>query len=46
MEDKEKRLRKILLNACLKGKLKPVNTLEEACIIVVEVINDKKRTNL
>ena len=36
MADKEKRLRKILLNSCLKGKLKPVKTLEEAHIIIVQ----------
>ena len=44
MADKEKRLRKILLNAGLKGKLKPVNTLEEAHIIIVENRNDKNKT--
>ena len=43
MADKEKRLRKILLNAGLKGKLKPVDTLEEACVIVVEDINNKNK---
>ena len=36
MADKEKRLRKILLNAALKGKLKLVKTLEEAHIILVQ----------
>ena len=36
MADKEKRLRKILLNSCLKGKVKPVKTLEEAHIIIVQ----------
>ena len=36
MADKEKRLRKILVRRGLKGKLKPVNTLEEAHIILVE----------
>ena len=36
MADKEKRLRKILLNSALKGKLKLVKTLEEAHIIIVQ----------
>ena len=36
MADKEKRLRKILTRAGLKGKLKPVKTYEEASIVVVE----------
>ena len=36
MADKEKRLRKILLNGCLKGQLKLVKTLEEAHIIIVQ----------
>ena len=36
MADKEKRLRKILLNSCLKGQLKLVKTLEEAHIIIVQ----------
>ena len=36
MEDKEKRLRKILTKAGLKGKLKSVKTYEESSIIVVE----------
>ena len=36
MADKEKRLRKILVRIGLKGKLKPVDTLEEAHIIIVE----------
>ena len=36
MADKEKRLRKILVKKGLKGKLKPVATLEEARIIIVE----------
>ena len=44
MADKEKRLRKILLNKGLKGKLKPVGTLEEADIIIVEDRNDKTKT--
>ena len=44
MADKEKRLRKILAKAGLKGKLKPVGTLEEAHIIIVENRNDKKKT--
>ena len=38
MADKEKRLRKILLNTNLKGKLKMVKTLEEASIVVVEAL--------
>ena len=44
MADKEKRLRKILVNKGMKGKLKPVDTLEEAHIIVVEDRNDKTKT--
>ena len=36
MADKEKRLRKILLNSALKGELKLVKTLEEAHIILVQ----------
>ena len=44
MADKEKRLSKILLNKGLKGKLKPVDTLEEADIIIVEDRNDKTKT--
>ena len=40
MADKEKRLRKILLNSNLKGKLKPAKTLEEAQIIIVQIPNN------
>ena len=36
MADKEKRLRKILLNGCLKGQLKLVKILEEAHIVIVQ----------
>ena len=36
MADKEKRLRKILLHAGLRGKLKMVKTLEEAYIVIVQ----------
>ena len=36
MADKEKRLRKILLKANLKGQLKPVNTLEKAHLVLVD----------
>ena len=36
MADKAKRLRKILVKKCLKGKLKPVGSLEEAHLIIVE----------
>ena len=36
MADKEKRLRKILLNSRLKGRLKSVATLEEAHLVCVE----------
>ena len=36
MVDKEKKLRKILLRAGLRGKLKMVNTLEEAYIVIVQ----------
>ena len=39
MADKKKRLRKILLNSNLKGKLKPAKTLEEAQIIIVQKPN-------
>ena len=35
MADKEKRLRKALLNSNLRGKLKTVKTLEEAYIVIV-----------
>ena len=36
MADKEKRLRKILSKMGIKGQLKPVKTLEEAIIVIVE----------
>ena len=36
MADKEKRLRKILAEVRLKGKLKSVKTYEESSIVVVE----------
>ena len=36
MADKEKRIRKILLKSGIKGVLKPVNTLEEARIIIID----------
>ena len=36
MADKSKRLRKILLKHGLKGVLIPVNTLEEAHIIIID----------
>ena len=36
MADKEKRLRKILTKAGLKGKLKSVKTYKESSIVVVE----------
>ena len=36
MADKDKRLRKILLNSALKGKLNLAKTLEEAHIIIVQ----------
>ena len=36
MADKEKRLRKILAKIYLKGMLKPVGTLEEAHIVLVD----------
>ena len=36
MADKEKRLRKILNKIYMKGKLKPVDTLEEAHIVLVD----------
>ena len=36
MADKEKRLRKILLKIHMKGELKPVDTLEEAYIVLVD----------
>ena len=35
MANKEKRLRKILLNSRMKGQLKSVKTLDEAIIIIV-----------
>ena len=46
MADKEKRLRKILVKISMKGRLKPVDTLEEAHIIIVDDRNDKKRVKL
>ena len=36
MADKEKRVRKILAEVNLKGKLKSVKTLEEASIVIVD----------
>ena len=36
MADKGKRLQKILLKICLKGQLRPVESLEEAHIISIE----------
>ena len=36
MADKEKRLRKILAKRAWKGRLKPVGTLEEAHIVLLE----------
>ena len=36
MTDKEKRLRKILVKKCLKGKLKSVGSIEEARVVIVE----------
>ena len=36
MADKSKRLRKILLKHALKGVLIPVNTLEEALIVIID----------
>ena len=36
MADKKKRLRKILDKIYMKGKLKPVDTLEEAHIVLVD----------
>ena len=38
MADKEKRLRKALLNLNLKGKLKMVKTLEEAHFVLINKI--------
>ena len=43
MADKEKRLRKILLKHKYKGILKPVKTLEEAHIIIVEDPHTRKK---
>ena len=42
MADKEKRLRKALLNSNLKGKLKTVKTLEEAYIVIVLLPHDSR----
>ena len=36
MADKLKRLQKILVKKCLKGQLKPVETLDDAHIILLE----------
>ena len=44
MADKEKRLRKILIKKGLKGRIKLVDTLEEADIVIVEDRNDKTKT--
>ena len=41
MADKEKRLRKILDKKEMRGKLKSVNTIEEASIVIVETLADK-----
>ena len=44
MTDKAKRLRKILSKMCMIGKLKPVSSLDEARLVLVEdkfiVINE------
>ena len=46
MADKEKRLRKILLKAGLKGQLKSVTTLEETHIIIIENEQSSTKTQL
>ena len=46
MADKEKKLRKILLKYGLKGKLKPVKTLEEAFIVFVGDPRNPKNNQL
>ena len=46
MADKEKRLRKIMGKKCLKGKLKPVGSLEEAHLVLVEDRQCTKKTKL
>ena len=46
MADKEKRLRKIMGKKCLKGKLKPVGSIEEAHLVLVEDRQCTKKTKL
>ena len=46
MVDKEKRLRKILINLGLKGMLKPAKTLEENYIVLVDTPDDPTKYNL
>ena len=46
MEDKEKRLRKILVKICMKGKLKLVGSLEEAHLVLVGDRQCVSRTKL
>ena len=46
MADKEKRLRKILVKICMKGKLKSVGSLEEAHLVLVEDRQCSSRTKL
>ena len=41
MADKEKRLRKILDKKEMRGKLKSVDTIEKASIVIVETLADK-----
>ena len=40
MADKEKRLRKILIQLGLRGVLKPAKTLEENYIVIVDAPDD------
>ena len=45
MSDKEKRLRKTLIQLNIKGQLRPVATIEEASIVLVCCPGDKTRGN-
>ena len=46
MADKARRLRKILVKKCVKGKLKSVGSLEEAHIVLVEDRQCSNKTKL
>ena len=46
MADKRKRLQKILVKKCLKGQFKPVDSLENAHVILIEDRQCIHRTTL